>query len=516
MARRVLVVTFPYWPLLAAEVDPRLPAAVVEANRVTVCSPAAAGEGIGIGMRRREAESRCPSLVLVPPDTSRDSREFEKVLTALESVTPAVEVLHPGTCLFVLDSCLRFFGSEQVVVELAWSEVSRTADGGGFGLGVAEGMFPAELAALQSYRLGEPVIIDQGDTGSFLAPLHIGVLDRPDLCDLLVRLGINTLGDFAALPVGDVTARFGPDGLVAHRLASGIDDHLFSPRIHRPMMEVGETLDPPTDRIDVAIFIGKGLADRLALKLDEEGLICEKLMIQALFENGELSRSWRLEGASSAGSIAERVRWQLEGWMANASGGRSGELTALRLVPEELSADRGKQLSFWGGPSEAGKRAVRGVARLQGLLGPQAVLVSELNGGRGPADQFRWISADGVDLLSRSPNPLRSDAPWPGTIPAPSPALVFSDRPPVRLVGASDRPLEVVDRHLSGEVARLLVKGSEWVEVTGWSGPWPVKERWWDKTAGRELARVQVICSDDSAYLIAYEQGSWWLEAKYD
>ena len=36
-------------------------------------------------------------------------------------------------------------------------------------------------------------------------------LDRPELTDLLRRLGLRTLGDFAALPAADVLARFGFD-----------------------------------------------------------------------------------------------------------------------------------------------------------------------------------------------------------------------------------------------------------------------------------------------------------------
>lgn len=516
MAKRMLVVTFPYWPLIAAGIGPEVPAAVVQANRVTVLSPEAAHEGIGLGMRRREAESRCPTLVLVPPDSTRDAREFERVLIALEAITPTIEILRPGTCMFVMDSCVRFFGGEEVVTALAHSALTKTAGGAGFGMGVADGLFGAGLAALQSFRSAEPVVVPAGVTRDFLSPQHISVLGRPDLCDLLVRLGIKTLGAFAALPVAHVTARFGPDGLAAHRLASGQDEHLFQPRTHQAVLEIGEVLEESTDRIDVAIFIGKGLADRLASRLEEEGLICEKLLIQASFENGdELGRSWRLEGASTASAISERVRWQLEGWMSGASGGRSGELIALRLVPENTSADGGRQLFFWGATSEQGKRAVRGVARLQGLLGPQAVLVPELKGGRGPGDQFRLISADGVDLLTRTSNPLAAQAPWPGAIPAPSPAVIYQDRHPVRLVGAGDQSLEVVDQRLSDPVARLLVKDGKWVAVTGWAGPWPVVERWWSKPA-RELSRLQVTCSDDNAYLIAYEQGTWWLEGRYD
>ncbi|MGQ0679332.1 MAG: DNA polymerase Y family protein [Actinomycetota bacterium] len=532
MASRKLVVVFPYWPLLAAGVDSDRPAVVVEANRVTVCSPAAEYQGIVPGMRRREAEGRCPSLVRVPPDLGRDAREFERVLEALETLTPAIEVLHPGTCLVLVDSSVRFFGSEQAVVGLAWAALAghtgptgptgppptgppptgRTA----FGLGVADGLFAAGLAALHSYRLHEPVVVAPDEMAGFLSPLQVSALGRPGLSDLLVRLGIKTLGDFAALPPADVAARFGPDGLAAYRLASGLDEHHFVPREHRPVLEVKEVFDPPTERIDVAIFAGKGLADMLAFRLEEEGLICRKLLIRASFDNGdELGRSWRLEGASTAGAIAERVRWQLEGWMS-AGGGRSGELIALQLVPEQTSADQGRQLSFWGGPSEPGKRAVRGIARLYGLLDPEMVLVAELKGGRGPADRFRLVRADGVDLLGRSAQPPVGDAPWPGTLPSPSPALVFRDRTPARLVGVTDRPLSVVDQRLSEAAARLLVKGDRWMEVTGWAGPWPVNERWWDRSASKDLARLQVACSDGSAYLVAYEKGGWWLEARYD
>lgn len=517
MAKRVMVVTFPYWPLVAAGRDPREPAAMLEAGRIAVCSPAAAQEGIAPGMRRREAQSRCPALVLVAPDPARDAREFERVLNALEAITPCLEVLHPGTVMIVIDSCVRFFGGEQVVTEMAHCSVRKTVGTAGFGLGVADGLFAAGLAAVHSHGRAQPVVVRPGSTRSFLASQPISALGRPALCDLLVRLGIKTLGSFAALPAADVTARFGPDGRAAHRLACGTDEHRFAPRVPGPDLEVGEALDPPTDRSDVAIFIGKGLADRLTHRLDEQGLICEKLLIRACFESGEeLSRSWRMGGMTTAAAIAGRIRWQLEGWMSGTTGGRSGELVALSLVPEELSADRGRQLSFWGSPSEPGKRAMRGVARLQGLLGPQAVLVPEPAGGRAPADRFRLISAGGVDLLGRSANPLRTEAPWPGSIPAPSPALVFEDRPPVRLTGPADLPLKVVDHRLTGALARLQVKGASWVPVTGWAGPWPVSERWWDRAVYREVSRLQVICADENAYLIAYERGGWWLEARYD
>ncbi|MDQ4142220.1 MAG: DNA polymerase Y family protein, partial [Actinomycetota bacterium] len=54
------------------------------------------------------------------------------------------------------------------------------------------------------------------------------------------------------------------------------------------------------------------------------------------------------------------------------------------------------------------------------------------------------------------------------------------------------------------------------IPVTAWAGPWPVHERWWDNAAKRDRVRLQVICGDDQAYLVSFEQDCWWLEASYD
>src|SRR5581483_5311824 len=49
-------------------------------------------------------------------------------------------------------------------------------------------------------------------------------------------------------------------------------------------------------------------------------------------------------------ALAERVRWQLDGWLSDAKPhGPTAGLTLLRLAPEEVLPDEGRQLGFWGG-----------------------------------------------------------------------------------------------------------------------------------------------------------------------
>ena len=66
---RLLAVWCADWPVVALERPPDLPVAVLRANRVLASGPAARGEGVVPGLRRREAQARCPA-----PGCRRDPR----------------------------------------------------------------------------------------------------------------------------------------------------------------------------------------------------------------------------------------------------------------------------------------------------------------------------------------------------------------------------------------------------------------------------------------------------------
>ena len=71
---RTLVMWAPHWPLVAAGIPPDQPAAVIGANRVLAATPAAREHQVSGGMRRREAQARCPDLIVMdngPEFTSR-------------------------------------------------------------------------------------------------------------------------------------------------------------------------------------------------------------------------------------------------------------------------------------------------------------------------------------------------------------------------------------------------------------------------------------------------------------
>jgi protein ImuB len=518
------------WPVVAHGVDAATPAAVLHANRVVACTPAARAAGIRRGHRRREAQGRCPELELFEPDPAREARTFEPVVAAVEAFAPRIEITRPGSCAVPTIGPSRYFGGDDPLATRVHERVTEALAGRTeCRLGIADGPFAAALAARSgtARRRGAHVVAP-GESPAFLAPAPVRVLsaERPDdeaLVDVLVRLGLRTLGAFAALPAEDVVGRFGAQGLAAHRLASGMDERPPDARRPPPDVAVEEHLDPPAERIEQVAFVARDMAERLHHNLDDRGLACTRVAIEAESEHGETHvRLWRHEGVLSAGAMADRVRWQLDGWLnASASSRPTGGLVRIALVPDEVVAARGRQLGFWGGETAADERASRALARVQTLLGADAVRVPEWRGGRNPHDQIALVPAAAVDLTARrlDPAPRTPDGapPWPGRLPSPSPAVVLPERRPVDVVDAHGRTVAVNGRGLLGAApAALAVDSGRHVAVTAWAGPWLLEERWWDGDRGRRAARLQVCTDDGVARLVTLESGQWWVEAVYD
>ena len=364
-------------------------------------------------------------------------------------------------------------------------------------------------------------MIPQGGTAEFLAPLPTTVfpviepeLGFDDLVDLLARLGVRTLGKLAALPASDVAARFGPLGALAHRLANGRDGRLLDERPVPPDLAVSAELDPPAERVDHAAFVAKALADELQERLDTRGLACTRIAIEAETEHGEhLVRLWRHEGGLTPAAVAERARWQLDGWLHSTQRPTSG-ITLLRLVPDEVGAARGHQMGFWGGRTLADERAARALARVQGLLGVDAVSLPEVRGGRSPGEHVALVPvglAEPGRMMAPAP-----DAPWPGRVPSPLPAAVHAVRRPVDVRDRHGAPVVVSGRGLLSCPPATIESNGRNEDVTAWSGPWVFDERWWAADERRRQARMQIVTATGTAHLLVLEQRRWWIEATYD
>ncbi len=515
------------------------------------------------GAARRVLAVWCPDWPDTTSDDGPEARAFEQVVSAVEAFCPRVEVVRPGMCAIGAAGPARYFGGEEELARRITDAV--TALGLACQAGVAGGLFAAQLAARTGAaewagtegragaegragtegragaagragtagRAGAAgVIVAPGETPAFLAPYPVSVLDIPELADLLPRLGIWTLGDFARLPASAAN-RFGVLGRRAHRLARGLDARPLAPRQPSTDLCVHADFDPPADQAEPVVFAAKSLAERMHAGLAARGLACVRVQVEVTCADGQdITRLWRHDGRLSALAVAERVRWQLDSWQAgrepdsavgrepdSAVGGEpdsavlAGGITRLRLVPDQLVRAEGRQLGLWG-DAVISDRVARAAARVQALLGHAAVMRPVLAGGRDPADQVTLIpfGDSGTPLLP-------ADRPWPGRIPAPAPATVYPVPLPGLVTDDAGSPVTVTGRAMiSGQPAWISADGGPWLTITAWAGPWPVNERWWAGAAAspRRQARFQLITEDGNAWLAAVQEGQWQIEASYD
>jgi hypothetical protein len=236
----------------------------------------------------------CPELLEEGP-RGEEARRFVQVVARAGELCPWVHPVRLGVCALPARGPSRFFGGEAMVVSRLGQAVEEPAR-----IGVADGLFAAVLAA----RSG--LIVSAGQSAAFLAPWSVATLARPDLAVTLQRLGVTTLGQFAALPAAHVSDRFGADAAACHRVARAESGELAGQRdraiTHRLRVAGGEDPDlgaePPP--YQPGFFGGASAADtRAALSFTR---VQERLGIEAVLMG-------RMQGGRDPGEQASLVPW---------------------------------------------------------------------------------------------------------------------------------------------------------------------------------------------------------------
>ncbi|PZU48787.1 MAG: nucleotidyltransferase [Microbacterium sp.] len=527
MTERSLVVWVPDWPVVALTrdgddpLDPDLPIAVFEKGAVAACSAAARAEGVRRGQRRRDAQARCPHLEVAIADPVRDHRAFAPLIAAVEEAAPGVQLIQPGLVALHAKGPARFYGGEAAAATVLAGAVA------GLGVadvrvGVGDGVFTAEQAARAGTRAGDPVrIVPAGAASAFLSPLPVTVLegDGPQIASLFARLGVQTLGQVAALGPDRLSERFGARGARLYALASGGDPRRVTARTPPPELHREVVFEPPVELADQIAFALRVPAEEFTARLGDLGLVCTELRVVLTGERGDRSdRVWLHPGAFDAAAIVDRVRWQLAEQGAGGRGVRSA-VTTVRIEPEAVDAAAHHTARLFGsGPEE---RVHSALSRVQAMLGHRGVLTPEIGGGRWLAE--RQVLVPWGDVLGAAPRARDPVRPWPGSLPGPLPTTVFAEALPVAVL---DRDGDMVAVDARGEptadpVWLTAIGGGDGGSsvrrgIRGWAGPWPVIERGWDAARARRAHRFQVVDGEQVAWLLVCEEGAWHAEGVYD
>lgn len=251
--------------------------------------------GVRAGMRLGEALARCPELILAPPDPERAESAWEEALRRLEGIGAAVEPGRPGEAFFEAGGLRGLYGTLEGALRRA-----REAIGPPVRLGAGRTRLCAYAAARSGRPRRAPVIVPATMTRSFLTPLPVSLIGerlddewgRVDIPQKLERLGVESLGELAALPDAAIADRFGKLGLVALRMSRGVEEPLRPRQAHESLVEgieLGEAISGPQLERVVALLV-----DRLLVNPARRGRSLRRLRLATRLAGGG---GWRSEAA---------------------------------------------------------------------------------------------------------------------------------------------------------------------------------------------------------------------------
>ncbi len=372
---RIACIFAPCFPLAARlRAEPDLsgkPVVICRGNgtaaRVVAVSRAAWRFGLRPGTTLAQARSRLPDVIARAHDAVAEKSAAEALLEAAATLSPRIENNAEDRAFADISGMERLFPGPN-----GEAEIGRTAMLAAevLSLIVQVGIADTKLAArIAASGADSPTVIPAGEEAAFLAPLPLTRLDLPiKILETLGKWGIQTAGQLARLPGDRVSARLGPAGEAAHRIARGDDPEPLVPHHPPATLTEGQELEWPVVTIEPLLAILRPCLERTHLRLAHQDLACSLLELELRVEpEGVDRRLIRLPApARDIESLVTLIQLELEARPPE------GPIAAFRCI---IHPDRPRtgQLTLFGPPEIQPDRMAITLARLAARLGPDRV-----------------------------------------------------------------------------------------------------------------------------------------------
>jgi DNA polymerase-4 len=338
--------------------------------------------GVTSAMPMSRARRLCPTAVVINPAHGRYSEVSAGVMEVFRSVTPLVEPLSLDEAFLDVRGAARRFGGSRLIGEYIRATVE-DEQGITCSVGVAPTKFLAKLASAHCKPDGL-LVVPATDVVGFLHPLPVsalwGVGEKTE--EVLLKLGLKTVGDLASTPVSTLQRALGATvGAHLSALAWGRDERVVTP--HEPEKSIGneETFPVDVDNPEVVRRELLRLSERTAARLRAAGQVGRCVSIKVRFADfTTITRSRTLRESTDVGRVVyetalglyealglERARLRLVGV-------RVEQLADADQAPRQLLL--GERETGWREAEQAIDRAARrfgaGAVRPAALVDPDA------------------------------------------------------------------------------------------------------------------------------------------------
>jgi DNA polymerase-4 len=354
----------------------------------------ARAHGVRSAMPMTRARRLCPQAMVVPPDHATYAEVSAGVMEVFRAVTPLLEPLSLDEAFLDVRGAGRRAGRP---VQLADWVRATVADEQGItcSVGVASTKFVAKLASARCKPDGL-LVVPAAETVAFLHPLPVGALwgvgERTE--ELLLRLGLRTVGDIANTPLATLVRALGPAaGAHLHALAWGRDERRVVP--HEPDKSIGaeETFPRDVDDPEVVHRELLRLAERTAARLRASDQLGRTVSIKVRFADfTTITRARTLPDPTDVARTVYATARQLYDALGlqrariRLVGVRVEGLVPREGAPVQMTLDQREDT--WREAERAADRAVLRFGR--GAVRPAALVESRAGAGGGTADTVAW------------------------------------------------------------------------------------------------------------------------------
>ena len=256
--------------------------------------------GVHSAMPVSRARRVAPRAIIVAPDHEHYVYVSQAIMAIFRSFTPLVEPLSIDEAFLDVSGSKRLLGSP---TDIASNIRARVHDEQGItcSVGLATTKFVAKLASTQAKPDGF-LMIPPDKIMSFLHPLPVGALwgVGKKTEEVLVRLGLKSVGDVAATPVTTLVRALGESlGHHLHDLAWGLDERKVV--VAEPEKSIGaeETFARDIDDPELIRAELLGLSEKVARRMRAHGVIGRTVSLKLRFPDfSTITRSKTLPEAT--------------------------------------------------------------------------------------------------------------------------------------------------------------------------------------------------------------------------
>jgi DNA polymerase-4 len=240
----------------------------LQGSCIITCSYEARAYGIKTGMRLKQGRQLCPELIQCPAHPERYAAVSTDIMTALQDITPDIEVFSVDEAFLDVTHCQRLLGSPAQIARLAKQKVFE-ASGILCSVGISGDKTTAKFAA----KLNKPdglTVIPPWEAAERLRDVPV-----TELCGIAEGIGrflaeheVHTCGEVKKLPISVLARRFGNPGRRIWYMCQGQDPAALQRDVPAPKsIGHGKIVPPNTHDPDVLLTYLMHMSEKVGTRL---------------------------------------------------------------------------------------------------------------------------------------------------------------------------------------------------------------------------------------------------------